>query len=262
VTEGRRILLACIGECEDNPVFWLRDAYGVDGTLYRIYHRRGRISVTRFGRADDEESELLIDREQGDEYDSAGSDESVLASIADLFELNQDGEPCLCGAVYPAAVVPMRCYRCGGFLRFPYAVSLETAAEIPVPRVAREPGAMRLALEHLTDEQAGRALRILDEAPRDLVCKLTTELDDRFWIVGAGGLLLLVAAVAGGSDAHELVDCLSSDGFTDDVSALSYAFAMFSEYLDVDFSQVECDACHRYRASPDAACLGCPGADA
>lgn len=93
---------------------WFRELVDVDGDRYRLYHRRGNMYAVRL-----KDDVVLFDRPEGDRHDGAGSNQTILAQTADIFEMVTDGTACyLCQAMYPNDRVPDKCYVCDSQLIF------------------------------------------------------------------------------------------------------------------------------------------------
>lgn len=117
-----RIRLAFLDQSERNPVFYAWDAKDTAGKDYYITHRLGRLTVSG-------SDGVVIDRDEGDEYDAAVSREAIIAMTADVFdaELLESGEKCLCGFAYAPSQQPEMCAGCGARLRERRIVRLDRA---------------------------------------------------------------------------------------------------------------------------------------
>ena len=81
---------------------WFRELIGVDGKVYRLYHRGGNMYAFRV-----EDEFILFDRKQGGPFEGVGSNKKIFQQTADVFELVDRGTMCwFCATVYPDEQVP------------------------------------------------------------------------------------------------------------------------------------------------------------
>ena len=104
-----RIKVIAIKERDGMP--WFRELRGIDGALYRIYHRRGEMYGFNI-----ETEEIIFERKEGDSYCGMTLDGVLLEQVADIFEFIEDCDTveCVgCFEEYPGDRVPKVCDQCG-----------------------------------------------------------------------------------------------------------------------------------------------------